>query len=92
MSLHSARHPHKHGGASGAGAGAAHGGEAQAGGPGPGAAARAAGDAGTPACVIAGDLGGRRNAFLEAGAAGVHARPRDDRDARIAQLQRSSTR
>lgn len=35
----------------------------------------------------AADLSGWRDAFLEAGAASLKSRPRDDRDARIAQLQ-----
>lgn len=37
--------------------------------------------------VTAADLSGWRDAFLEAGAASLKSRPRDDRDARIAQLQ-----
>ena len=37
--------------------------------------------------VAVADLGGWRDAFLEAGAAGLKSRPRDDRDDRIAQLQ-----
>lgn len=37
--------------------------------------------------VTAADLSGWRDAFLEAGAESLKSRPRDDRDARIAQLQ-----
>jgi len=37
--------------------------------------------------VTAADPSGWRDAFLEAGAARLKSRPRDDRDARIAQLQ-----
>lgn len=37
--------------------------------------------------VTAADLSGWRDAFLEGGAASLKSRPRDDRDARIAQLQ-----
>lgn len=37
--------------------------------------------------VTAADVSGWRDAFLEAGAASLKSRPRDDRDARIAQLQ-----
>lgn len=37
--------------------------------------------------VTAADLGGWREAFLDAGAASLKSRPRDDRDARIARLQ-----
>jgi hypothetical protein len=37
--------------------------------------------------VTAADLSAWREAFLEAGAASLKSRPRDDRDARIAQLQ-----
>lgn len=37
--------------------------------------------------VTAADLSGWRDAFLEAGAASLKSRPRDDREARIAQLQ-----
>lgn len=37
--------------------------------------------------VTAADLSGWREAFLEAGAASLKSRPRDDRDARIVQLQ-----
>ena len=35
----------------------------------------------------AADLSGWRDAFLEGGAARLKSRPRDDRDARISQLQ-----
>ena len=37
--------------------------------------------------VTAADLSGWRDAFLEAGAASLKSRPRDDRNTRIAQLQ-----
>ena len=37
--------------------------------------------------VTAADLSGWRDAFVEAGAASLKSRPRDDRDARITQLQ-----
>jgi transposase len=37
--------------------------------------------------VTAADLSGWRDAFLEGGAASLKSRPRDDRDARISQLQ-----
>lgn len=37
--------------------------------------------------VTAADLSGWRDAFLEAGAAGLKSRPGDDRDTRIAQLR-----